>query len=112
VNALQAARERKLAAAARGSGTARGERIGGPPRCGIERAQAALAAVREAAAGARAARRTNITDPDSRIMSTARGWVQGDKPPAIVNQDRIVLSCEVSQDATDARLYLPMTGTP
>lgn len=112
VNALQAARERKLAAAARG------ERIEGPPPCRIERAKtileqanAALTVAREAAADATAARKANITDPDSRIMSSARGWVQGYNAQAIVNQHHIVLACEVSQDVTDAQLYEPMTDT-
>ena len=112
VNTMQAARERKLAAAARG------EQVKGPPPCRIEkakraleRAKVALAAAREAAADATTARRVNITDPDSQIMSTATGWVQGYNAQAIVNQHQIVLACEVSQDATDAQLYQPMTDT-
>ena len=109
VDRMQAARAAKLAAAARG------ERIDGPPPCRIERAkraleraEVALAAAREATADATAARRANITDPDSRIMSTARGWVQGYNAQAIVNPRQIVLACEVSQDANDTQLYQPM----
>jgi transposase len=110
VNTLQAERERKLAAAARG------ERIAGPRPCRIEqakraleRAEVALAAAREAVKNAHAARRANITDPDSRIMTTQKGWVQGYNGQAIVNTNQIVLACEVSQDAGDVQLYQPMT---
>ena len=50
----------------------------------------------------------NVTDPDSPIMSTPRGWVQGYDAQAIVNQHQIVLACDVSQDAGDVGLYEPM----
>jgi hypothetical protein len=110
VTAMQDARDRKLAAAARG------ERIEAPPPCRIqrahallERAQAALAAARAAAPTApAAARKANITDPDSRIMKTHNGWVQGYNAQAIVNPRQIVLACQVSQDAADVGLYAPM----
>lgn len=52
--------------------------------------------------------RANITDPDSRIMSTRKGWLQGYNGQAIVNRHQIVLACEVSQDANDIELYQPM----
>jgi len=113
VSALEVKRAEKLAAAARG------EKIGGPPPCRIEQARATLARAEVALAAARAAvdsappeaRRANITDPDSRIMSSARGWVQGYNAQAIVNQHQIVLACEVSQDTGDVQLYQPMTAT-
>ena len=111
VNAMQAARERKLAAAARG------ERLAGPPPCRIERAkraleraEAAVAAARDAAANvAPTARAANITDADSRVMKTPQGWVQGYNAQALVNRQQIVLACDVSQDAGDVQLYQPMT---
>jgi transposase len=110
VSTMQAARERKLAAAARG------ERISGPPPCRIERERARLArtlialnAARDAVADtAPAPRRANLTDPDSRVMKTQKGWVQGYNAQAIVNQHQIVLACEVSQDTGDVQLYQPM----
>lgn len=52
--------------------------------------------------------RANITDPDSRVMSTPKGWVQGYNGQAIVNRHQIVLACKVSQDVTDIELYQPM----
>ena len=54
-------------------------------------------------------RQANITDPDSRIMTTKDGWVQGYNAQAIVNQHQIVLVCDVSQDVSDVALYQPMT---
>lgn len=113
VNAMQAARERKLAAAERG------EKLTAPPPCRIAaahaalaRAQARLAAARDAAANvAPTAREANVTDPDSRIMKTKDGWVQGYNAQAIVNQHQIVLACEVSQNAGDVQLYQPMITT-
>lgn len=111
VERMQAARAAKLAAAAPG------ETPKGPPfPCRIRaatdtlgRAQARLAAARTAAKEAQAqAGRANITDPESRIMSTKDGWVQGYNAQAIVNPKQIVLACDVSQHAGDVQLYEPM----
>jgi hypothetical protein len=107
---MQAAAAAKLAAAERG------ETLTAPPPCRIERAKDTLAraafaltAAREAVASAApTARGANVTDPDSRIMKTKDGWVQGYNAQAIVNQHQIVLACEVSQDAGDVQLYQPM----
>lgn len=109
VRSLQDARDRKLEAAARG------ERVEGPRPCRIEQAkvglgqaESALLTARTAAEAAPARRRVNLTDPDSRVMSTPRGWVQGYNAQAIVNQHHIVLACDVSQNAGDVQLYEPM----
>jgi transposase len=109
---MQAERERRLAAAARG------ERIDGP-RCRIDRAKRTLERAEVALAAAREAAKTtsptvcqaNITDPDSRIMKTKDGWVQGYNAQAIVNPSQIVLACEVSQDHGDVELFQPMNDT-
>jgi len=109
VEDLKAERERRAAAAARGEKTA-------GPRLRIDKAQGALqaararlAAVREAVQGApETARRVNITDPDSRMMTTKDGWVQGYNAQAIVNPQQIVLAVDVSQDPTDVQLFEPM----
>ncbi len=103
-------------AAARQAAKDRGERTDGRPRLRIdkatralERAQAQLAAAREAARNEPApARRANVTDPDSRIMSTKDGWVQGYNCQAIANTNQIVLACEVTQDTNDVQQYEPM----
>jgi transposase len=101
--------------AARAAAT-RGEQVKAPPPCRIRaaagalgRAKARLAAARAAIENAPApAGRANITDPDSRIMTTKDGWVQGYNAQAIVNPNQIVLACEVSQNAGDVQLYEPM----
>jgi transposase len=109
---MQAARAAKLEAA-------RGEKLKAPPPCRIERAKGVLARAEAALQAAQHAvqaapphaHRANITDPDSRVMSTKDGWVQGYNAQAIVNQHQIVLACEVSQDPGDVGLYEPMTNT-
>jgi hypothetical protein len=107
---MQAAHAAKLEAAARG------EKLTAAPPCRIERAkgvlvraQAALHAAQHAVKAApTSARRVNVTDPDSRVMSTQDGWVQGYNAQAIVNPQQIVLACDVSQDTGDVGLYQPM----
>lgn len=82
----------------------------GPDRA-LATAQAALAAAVQIAEQApTAAIKVNITDPDSRVMKTQKGWVQGYNAQAIVNQHHIVLACQVYQDASDAMLYQPMAA--
>ena len=106
--AKQAERAAKVAAA-----QAVGRKLGGfppgPDRV-LEQAEAALTAAQEAAAQAPppTARQANVTDPDSRIMKTPHGWVQGYNAQAIANQHQIVLACDVSQDTNDVLLYQPM----
>jgi transposase len=75
----------------------------------LEHAEAQLAAAREAArAEPVPVRRANVTDPDSRIMSTKDGWVQGYNCQAITNPNQIVLACDATQDANDVQQYEPM----
>ena len=47
------------------------------------------------------ARRANATDPQSRIMKTRQGWVQGYNNQTAVSQDGIILATSTSNDATD-----------
>jgi transposase len=108
--------QRMLAAqAAKHEAAQRGEKLKAPPPCRIKtakdaltRAETRLAAARTAVEEAPHKARANITDPDSRIMSTKDGWVQGYNAQAIVNPNQIVLACEVSQDTADAQLFQPM----
>ena len=50
----------------------------------------------------------NVTDPDSRIMKTRQGYVQGYNAQAVVNADQIILSCAVTQEANDVQQLHPM----
>lgn len=71
-------------------------------------AVAATAAARAAVADAPT--RVNVTDPDSRIMKTKTGWVQGYNSQAAVNEHQIVISHTVTQDANDLNQYAPMVA--
>jgi len=53
----------------------------------------------------------NITDPDSRVMSTKHGWVQGYNAQAIVNPKQIVLACEVSHNGGGRSAVLSRSAT-
>jgi Transposase DDE domain/Transposase domain (DUF772) len=106
---LEAERERRAAAASRGEKTA-GPRLRiDKAQDALEQAEARLTAAREAVQAApETQRRVNITDPDSRLMTTKDGWVQGYNAQAIVNPEQIVLAVDVSQDPADIQLFEPM----
>ena len=59
-----------------------------------------------------AARRGNPTDPDSRVLKTPRGWVQGYNCQVasvrVQHGRRLVLAAQISQNANDVRLGVPM----
>jgi transposase len=58
-----------------------------------------------------AARRGNATDPDSRILKTTRGWIQGYNGQVAAfraHGHRIVLAAELTQDANDVKQAVPM----
>jgi len=74
----------------------------------VKAAAAATAKAQTAAQAATETARANITDPESRIMSTATGWVQGYNAQAAVNQTQLIVACHVSQDHNDVGLFQPM----
>jgi transposase len=45
----------------------------------------------------------NPTDPDSGIMKTRRGWVQGYNAQAVVTPEQIILAAELTGEANDVR---------
>lgn len=47
----------------------------------------------------------NITDPESRLMNTKDGFVQGYNAQAVATMDQFVIAAEVSNQAFDAPLY-------
>jgi hypothetical protein len=106
--AKQDRRAAKIAAA-----EAAGHRLGGfapGPDRALAHAEAALATAEHAAQAAPTATvgQVNLTDPDSRVMNSPRGWVQGYNAQAIANGHQIVLACHVSQNTGDVLLYQPM----
>lgn len=70
------------------------------------RLQAAEAAMAEAAKTAK----VNVTDPQSRIMHSKAGYVQGYNAQGAVNQHQIVLANAVTQECNDYYQFLPMLG--
>jgi hypothetical protein len=55
-----------------------------------------------------AERLANPTDPDSSIMKTRRGWVQGYNAQLVVTPQQIILASEVTTEANDVRQLQPM----
>jgi len=102
---------------------ARGQRPRGQapgPGRRVAAAQANLAAAQAAAAAAAGAAspaapdqrpsepRANVTDPDSRIMHTKNGWIQGYNAQAAVTDNGVVVAAEVSNDHNDVGQCQPM----
>lgn len=52
----------------------------------------------------------NTTDPQSKIMKTATGWVQGFNAQAAVNDSQIVVASSVTQDRNDVHQFVPMVS--
>ena len=50
----------------------------------------------------------NVTDPDSRLMHTANGWLQGYNVQAAINHIGIVIAAEVFDKTGDVELFIPM----
>jgi len=55
--------------------------------------------------------KANTTDPDSRIMKTRQGYVQGYNVQAVVSQDQIIVAVGVTQEANDVQQLKPMLDT-
>ncbi len=55
--------------------------------------------------------KANTTDPDSRIMKTRQGYVQGYNAQVIVSQDQIIVAVGVTQEANDVQQLKPMLET-
>lgn len=54
------------------------------------------------------ASKANVTDPDSRVMKTRRGYVQGYNAQAVVTENQIIVAAEVTQEANDVHQLHPM----
>ena len=54
--------------------------------------------------------KANITDPQSRIMKTQSGYVQGYNAQAAVTENQIIVAAEVTQECNDVKQLLPMLG--
>jgi len=52
--------------------------------------------------------KANTTDPDSRIMKTRQGYIQGYNVQAVVSQDQIIVAVGVTHEANDVQQLKPM----
>lgn len=85
-----------------------------PPEefCRVRDAKEQLRRAREAQARRQAnppaEEHVNLTDPHSRVMRSAHGWLQGYNCQLAVTADQIVLAARVTQDTNDARQFQPL----
>ncbi len=54
------------------------------------------------------AHQVNTTDPDSKVMATAGGFVQGYNAQAVVNEEQVIVAAEVTDECNDAHQLHPM----
>jgi len=52
--------------------------------------------------------RINLTDPDSKVVKTLRGWIQGYNAQAVTNEHQIVLAAEIETVGADFGHLEPM----
>jgi transposase len=52
--------------------------------------------------------KANVTDPESRIMKTRSGYVQGYNAQAAVTEEQIIVAAEVTREANDVNQLQPM----
>jgi hypothetical protein len=52
--------------------------------------------------------KVNVSDPDSQLVKTMRGWIQGYNAQAVVNEQQIVVAAEVTVDSPDFGHLEPM----
>jgi transposase len=55
--------------------------------------------------------KANITDPDSRIMKTRSGYVQGYNGQAMVTENQIIVAAELMTEENDVKQLIPMIET-
>lgn len=79
----------------------------------LRRAEDRLARARSVAerAGPPIEAKRNLTDPDSRIMKTRTGWVQGYNGQLLVSADYLILAAELCNDPVDVECYQPVIST-
>lgn len=116
----------RLARARLSRGRVRFEQAAGDPRRRKQHARQIRRAERDLAAAladqgssrSRAAQskhdkppRANTTDPDSRVMTSAKGgWLQGYNAQVVVSDDHLILATSITQSPNDLHSYLPMAG--
>jgi transposase len=54
--------------------------------------------------------KANVTDPESRIMKTRKGFIQGYNAQLVASQDQVILAADVTQEENDQHQWRPMMG--
>ena len=52
--------------------------------------------------------KVNVTDPESRIQKTSKGYVQGYNAQAVATEDQVIVACDVVNEANDIHQFQPM----
>lgn len=52
--------------------------------------------------------KVNITDPESRIMKSSKGYTQAYNAQASVTEDQLIIAAELTQDENDLKQLVPM----
>lgn len=52
--------------------------------------------------------RANLTDPDSKLLKSPRGFLQGYPAQAVVSDDHLVVAAEIADEGLDSRQLEPM----
>ena len=52
--------------------------------------------------------KANTTDPESKVMSTANGFLQGFNAQAVANSEQVIVAAEVTDEQNDAHQLHPM----
>jgi transposase len=94
----------------------RGRGAGAEDHCRVRRAAAKVEKARQRAAEAqaRAAAKAgpgpvrNVTDPDSRVMPTRNGFIQGYNTQNVTSEDGLVIATGLTDDTTDMAWFEPM----
>jgi transposase len=93
----------ETAAAAASTGTGRGDTADTADATG-----AGQGAEQRAATGDSEQRFTaNLTDPDSRLLKTRNGWIQGYNCQTATSDDGFIVSARATQDANDVEQFVP-----
>ena len=72
------------------------------------RADTAAASPRAQGARREPTNKGNLTDPQSRIMKTRTGWIQGYNAQLAVSEDYLILALMLTQDTNDMTSFEPM----
>jgi transposase len=115
---IDAWEQRKAAHAAAGLHWRGGNRVPRPVEDHRDVRQAREALAKASARAAEAERKAsqekkpepvrNITDPDSRLMPTRNGFIQGYNPQNVTSEDKLIIAEKLTQDTTDGGWFEPM----